>query len=71
MNTQTQKTGAKTGISRIWLDVLDEHNVNYMVLDLIHDNKLIEQLQTSPNWIVEYATEEAVFFVREELPINN
>jgi hypothetical protein len=72
MNTQsTHKTDAQSGISRYWLDVLEEHHVSYMALDLLHDKKLIEQLQTRPGWIVEYATEEAIFFVREEQPVNN
>ena len=71
MNTQTHRTGAQTGISRHWLDVLEENNVNFMALDLAHDTKLIEQLQTRPDWIVEYTTEDAIFFVREELPVNN
>ena len=60
MNTQTRPTGAQTGISRRWLDVLDEKNVNFMVLDPIHDKKLIQQLQTHPDWIIEYATEDAI-----------
>ena len=71
MNSQPHKTGVQTGISRYWLDVLEENNVNFMALDVVHDRKLIEQLQTRPDWIVEYATEEAIFFVREEQPISN
>ena len=71
MNVQTHTIGDQTGISRCWLDVLDQNNVNFMVLDPIHDRKLIEQLQTYPVWIVEYATEEAIIFVRQEPPINN
>ena len=72
MNAQTtHKTGAQTGISRHWLDLLEESNVNFMALDLAHDTKLIEQLQTRPGWTVEYATENAIFFVREELPVDN
>ena len=71
MNTQTHTTGAQTMINPRWLDVLDENNVNFMVLDPIHDRKLIEQLQTCPVWIIEYATEEAIIFVRQEPPINN
>ena len=67
----TPKTGAQTGISRYWLDVLETYNVNFMALDLLHDKKLIEQLQTRPDWIVEYATEDAIFFVREEQLVDN
>jgi hypothetical protein len=71
MNTQTHTTGAQTMINPRWLDVLDENNVNFMVLDPMHDRKLIEQLQSRPDWIIESATEEAIFFVREELPVNS
>ena len=71
MNAQTHKTGAQAGISRHWLDMLEENHVRFMALDPIHDTKLIEQLQTRPEWIVEYATEEAIFFVRDEMPASN
>lgn len=62
---------AQTGISHRWLDLLEENNVKYMALDPMHDTNLIQQLQTCPNWIVEYATEEAIFYVREEMPVGN
>lgn len=71
MNTQTHTTGAQTMINPRWLDVLDENNVNFMVLDPMHDRKLIEQLQTCRDWIIEFATEDAIFFVREELLLNS
>ena len=66
MNATTHTTGARTGISRHWLDVLEKNNVRFMALDPRHDGKLIEQLQTRPGWMVEYASEEALFFVRDE-----
>jgi hypothetical protein len=62
----TQTTGAQSSISRHWLDVLEANNVNFMVLDPVHDIYLIEQLQSHPGWMVEFASEEAVFFVRDE-----
>ena len=66
MNAQTaHHPDAQSGISSHWLDVLEAHNVSYMALDLLHDQKLIEQLQTRPDGIVEYTTEDAIFFVRE------
>jgi hypothetical protein len=64
-------TGARTGISRHWLDVLEENNVRYMALDPQHDRKLIEQLQTRQGWVIEFANEEAVFFVRDEMAVSN
>lgn len=59
------RSGAQTGVSRYWLDVLEENNVHFMALDPQHDYKLIEQLQTRQGWVVEYANDEAIFFVRE------
>ena len=70
MNMQTHRTNTQTGIRPHWLFVLEEYNAKYMALDPMHDKKLIEQLGTRPNWIVEYATEEAVFFVRDEMPVG-
>ena len=58
-------SGAQTGISRHWLDVLEENGVRFMVLDPHHDGKLIEQLQTHPEWVVEFANHEAIFFVHQ------
>jgi hypothetical protein len=72
MNAQNNhKKGAQSWVSRYWLDVLEEHNVSYMALDPVHDQKLIEQLQTRPDWIVEYTTEDAIFFVREAQPLGS
>jgi hypothetical protein len=67
----THTTGARTNISRYWLDVLEKNNVRYMALDPQHDSKLIEQLQSRPGWVVEFANEEAIFFVRQETLVSN
>ena len=71
MKTQTRTPGAQTGIGHRWLDRLEKNNVKFMVLDPMHDEKLIEQLQTRPDWIIEFATEDAIFFVREELLLDS
>jgi hypothetical protein len=70
MNTQIQKTGAQSRNTHHWLDVLEEHQVTHMALDPLHDIRLIEQLQTHPEWIVEFANEEAIFYVRTPAPIS-
>ena len=70
MQTQAISIGVSTNISRHWLDVLEQHNVRFMALDPRHDGKLIEQLQTRPGWLIEFASEEAIFFVRDE-PVGN
>ena len=69
MTTLMQTIDLNTRISRYWLDVLEEHNVRYISLDPQHDMKLIEVLRTRSEWIVEFADEEAIFFVREEMPL--
>lgn len=66
-----QRLGTQTGISCHWLDVLEENHVRFMVLDPQHDRKLIEQLQTRSGWVVEFANDEAIFFVRDELAVSN
>jgi hypothetical protein len=69
MNTP-HRSGAQTGISRHWLDVLEENNVRFMALDPQHDRKLIEQLQTRPGWVIEFANDETIFFVRDEMAVQ-
>ncbi len=69
MNT-THRSGTRTGISRHWLDALEANNVRFMVLDPQHDAKLIEQLQTRSGWLVEFADDEAIFFVRDEMAVS-
>ena len=68
---QTHTTGAQTEISRHWLDMLEENHVRYIALDPHHDVDLIEQLGTRPEWLVEFANDEAIFFVRDEMAESN
>jgi len=70
MNTN-HRSGAQTGISRHWLDVLEENNVRFMALDPQHDRKLIEQLENRPGWVIEFANEETIFFARAEIAVSN
>ena len=68
MENENHMIGARTGVSRHWLDVLEKNHVRFMALDPHHDGKLIEQLLLRPGWIVEFANEDSIFFVREDLP---
>jgi hypothetical protein len=70
MNTNHCST-TQIEISRHWLDMLEENHVRYIALDPQHDAVLIEQLQTRPEWLVEFANEEAIFFVRDEMAEGN
>jgi hypothetical protein len=65
MTMLTQTINLNTSISRHWLDVLEEYHVRHIALDPQHDKKLIEALRSRPEWVVEFANEEAIFFVRE------
>ena len=56
--------GTSTNIRRHWLDVLEENHITFMALHPKHDKKLIEQLQSRPDWVVEFAIEDAFFFAR-------
>ena len=67
----THTADAQTEISRHWLDMLEENQVNFIALDPLHDVKLIEQLQTRPGWMVEFTNDEAIFFLRYEMAVNN
>ena len=71
MNSQTHKTNDRTGIISHWLDLLEEHDVRFMVLDPQQDDQFIEQLQTRPDWIVEFVNQEVIFFVHDEATISH
>jgi hypothetical protein len=66
MNKLAQTIDQNTRISRYWLDVLEEHHVRHISLDPQHDKKLIEAIRSRPEWVIEFANDEAVFFVRED-----
>jgi hypothetical protein len=69
MTNLTQTIDQNTRISHYWLDTLEAHHVRHIALDPQHDNNLIESLLSRPEWVVEFANEEAIFFVREEMPL--
>ena len=66
MTTLSQSIDLNTKISRYWLDELEAHHVRYIALDPQHDHKLIDSLLSWSEWVVEFANEEAIFFVRED-----
>jgi hypothetical protein len=70
MGTLPDTIRVLTGINCRWSDVLDDKQISFIVLDPIYDRLLIEQLQTSLDWIVDFASEEAVIFMRRERSLN-
>jgi hypothetical protein len=71
MSTRSYTTCVQTGIDYHWSHVLDDQQISFLVLDPIHDRLLIEQLQISPDWINDFASEEAVIFMRRERSFHN
>jgi len=69
MSTLSQTIDPNTRISHYWLDALEKHHVRYISLDPQHDKKLIDVLRNRSEWIVEFENDEAIFFVREQLPL--
>ena len=55
-----QETDANKG----WLDQLDEHGVEFVILDLHGDSDLAEILRLQPAWTVDFEDGEAVIFAR-------
>lgn len=57
-------------ISQRWLKMLKESEIRFVVLDPQIDNKLMELLQLQPNWKIESADEEFVFFIRNDIAMG-
>jgi hypothetical protein len=66
MTTFSQTVDLNNRISHYWLDALEAHHVRYIALDPQHDHKLIESLLSRSEWVVEFANDEVVFFIRED-----
>ena len=57
-------------ISQGWLKMLEDSKACLVVLDPQIDNKLLKLLRSVPNWIVELADEEFVFFIRNDVAMG-
>jgi hypothetical protein len=66
ISTPTNSISAPIAGNYRWSDVLGDKQISFLVLDAIHDRQLIEQLQTSPDWNIDFDSEEAIIFVRRE-----
>ena len=62
---QYAQTNAQPGHS--WLKMLDDYEVRLLALDLRKDNQLVALLQSQPGWVVDFADQESVLFVRSEI----
>lgn len=51
-------------IGRGWLNILDDYEVQFLVLDLESDSWLIELVQSQPEWVVDLQDGGSVLFAR-------
>ena len=65
MSAMIMNEGPNTGISRHWLDVLEENDVRFISVDPHRDQKLIKVLETREEWAAEFISDGAIFYVRE------
>ena len=52
-------------LSLSWLEKLEMRNVSVMALDPAHDQILINTLNSTSNWIIEFEDEDVVFYYRD------
>ena len=52
------------GASEHWLGLLDEHDVQFLALDVRDDSNLVKLFRSQPKWIVDFEDHEAVLFIR-------
>jgi hypothetical protein len=62
-----QAAEAQFHLRQSWLETLEDHKVNFMALDPVHDDNLIEFLKTDPDWVIEFADQDAIFFTRTDI----
>jgi hypothetical protein len=58
------ETIGETDMSRDWLELCDEHGVEFVVLDVRHDGDLAQTVRSRPGWTVDFEDQEAVIFTR-------
>jgi len=58
----------ETGTNEDWAGVLDEYGVQFLVLDRHDDSDLLDLFQSQPRWAVDFKDEEAVIFIRADIP---
>ena len=57
-------SGARKTMTRNWLEVFDEHSVQFVVLDRHSDGELLDCLRMQPGWKVDFDDGQDVIFVR-------
>ncbi len=65
---QSQPITQGIGTSEHLLGLLDEHDVQFLALDIRGDSNLVKVFRSQPKWMVDFEDQEAVLFVRSDGP---
>jgi hypothetical protein len=57
----------RTGANEDWLEMLDEYDVQFLVLDLHTDSELLGLFRSQPGWAVDFEDREAIIFARTDI----
>lgn len=61
---QNQPSTQGIGTSEHWLGLLDEHDVQFLALDVRDDSNMVKLFRSQPGWAIDFEDREAVLFVR-------
>ncbi len=64
MQSQPVTRGIDTSMH--WLESLDEHDVQFLALDVRDDSNLVKLFRSQPEWMIDFEDREAVLFVRSD-----
>ena len=56
------------GMNGNWVEMFDEHGVQFLILDRHDDGDLLNLFQSQPGWALDFQDEEAVIFARANIP---
>jgi hypothetical protein len=56
----------RTDANENWLKVLEEHSVQFLVLDPHTDSELLGLFRAQPGWAVDFEDKEAIIFARTD-----
>jgi hypothetical protein len=59
-------TVGRTITNEDWLGIIEEHSVQFLVLDPHTDSALVGLFRSQPRWTVDFEDEEAVLFARTD-----
>ncbi|MEA3339979.1 MAG: hypothetical protein U9R15_08440 [Chloroflexota bacterium] len=65
---QNHSITQETGMNGDWVGMLDEHDVQFLVLDRYSDGDLLKLFGSHPGWTVDFKDRETVLFVRADIP---